>query len=65
MAEIFLSVSFVSVEPDLVEQCNIKRKMHCSIGTENMSKALPGHHGQDKTDNFIFTADGIFYRYTL
>ena len=45
MAEFFLSVSFVNIEPDPVEQCNIMRKMHCGVGTENMSKALSGHHG--------------------
>ena len=53
MAEIFLSVSFVNVEPDPVEQCNIMRKMHCSVGTENMSTEISGHHGQDKTGKLI------------
>ena len=63
MAENFLSVSFINVEPDPVEQCNIMRKMHCGIATEEMSKAISGHHGWDKKGKFL--GDGIFHGYTL
>ena len=51
--KIFFAVTFVTVEPDPMEQQNIMRKMHCGVGTENMSKALAGHHGWDKTGYLI------------
>ena len=45
--------SFVNVEPDPVEQCNIMRKIHCGIGTEKMSKAPSGYQRWDKTGSLI------------
>ena len=64
MAEMFLSLSFVNVEPDPVEQHNIMRKIHCGVGTENMSKHYQDIMGEIKQAN-LFPADGIFHRYTL
>ena len=51
--KIFFAVTFVAVEPDTMDQQNIMRKMHCGVGTKNMSKAPAGHHGWDKTGYLI------------
>ena len=49
----FFAATFVTVEPDPMGQQNIMMKMHCGIATKNISKALSGHHGQDKTGYLI------------
>ena len=51
--KIFFAVTFVTVEPDPMEQWNLMRKMHCCVGVENMSIMLAGHHGWNKTGHLI------------